>query len=129
MKQGFHLFGNKYLFRATGISESERGITILEPVRSVQDYKDEMLKKLDRIEKTLGREKCSIDLSKEITLIIVAEDIIKMQALMNIIDERKYSHFAIQYTYDTLLYSEGSNKLYRKVLDGKVVELVEHIAA
>lgn len=127
--EGFHLFENKYLFRATGISENENSITILEPVRNDPDYKVETLKKLDRIEKTLGRSKCSVDSSKKITLIIVAEDVIKMQTLMNLIDETKYSHFSVLYTYDTLLYSDCGDKLYRKTLDRSMVELVGSIAA
>ena len=119
---GFHLFENPYIFRASGYAESEADIIVIEPVRNENNYGAILLKKLKRMDKTLGRDKCNIDTSKKVKVIIVAESLMKMQELMNIIDETVYKRFEVQYSYDTLMYSNSECKLYKKSDDMKYVE-------
>ena len=120
--EGFHIFENPYIFRASGYVEGESDITVIEPVRNEEDGNAILLNKLKRMDKTLGRRKCNIDTDKKIHVILVAEDLMKMENLMSIVDETTYKRFDIEYSYDTLMYSESKCKLYKKSNDMKFVE-------
>jgi len=109
--EGFHLFNNKNLFRAIGYCESENKINIIEPVRSVLTYEKDLIEKLKRIERTLECDKCNIDIKKDITIIIVAENYSKMRYIMSWCED-KYKNFRMLFTYDTLFISSSKHKFF-----------------
>lgn len=120
--EGFHLIGNNNLFRASGRVEDEKNILIIEPVRNEADFDITLIHKLKRIKKTLLSKKCNIDTTKKITILIVAESIMMMQQLINIVDENDYVNVNIKYSYDTLFVNETKNKFYKKSKDLKRAE-------
>lgn len=125
--EGFHLIDNKYLFRATGYVENSEDIIFIEPVRNEVNFEEIIFKKLKRIEKTLGREKCNVHKEKNIRIVILAESLAKMEYLMNIIDESKYRNIhSFYYSFDGLMYTDCEKKFYVKSRD---LELAQRLIA
>lgn len=116
--EGFHLLENKYLFRATGYVENSEEIILIEPVRNEVDFEETLFKKLKRMDKTLGREKCNLQKNKNIRVVIIAESLAKMEYLMNIIDESNYKNIhSFYYSFDGLMYTDSEKKFYVKSKD------------
>lgn len=100
-EEGRHIFRkNKNLFRAGGIAENDSSILIIESVRSDEDFEGNLIEKLQRIDKTIKKGKCSINKHKSIRLLVIAEDKDKMDYLRYILQNHKYRSFEILYSFD-----------------------------
>lgn len=101
------------LFRAGTIVQGNGRNIMLESVRKISGYEEELYEKLKRINKTIHSQKSEVLPSQDNSIIIVSEDREMMEYLIKLFERKHYKEFSVFITYDRLLVSEEEDKLFQ----------------
>ncbi len=103
----------KYIFRAYGFINDERGSYIVEPYRNEKRCIDNLKEKLKRMDIVLRHEKdCSIKFANNLEILIVAENKYQMEGLMEVLQRHSYKAFSLAFSYDRALLEQEEKIFY-----------------
>lgn len=100
------------IFRPQAVIQTQEGTVFVESIRQNQNWKKEVLDKLQRISAVMKARTQNISIQNP-TLVLVAETVQHMKEVMELIDsEYFYYTIPILYTSDSLVYTKPENCLY-----------------
>lgn len=103
----------KYIFRAYGFINNERGSYIVEPCRNEKRYIDNLKEKLKRMDMVLRYGKdCNIKFGDNLKILIVAENKCQMEGLMEELQRHSYKAFSLAFSYDRAVLEQEEKIFY-----------------